>query len=110
MPSERLVVGPVEVIPAQLLVRVEGNVIWLRRRQMLVLAELASYPGRVLRRETIFEVVWGRTPDARDRTIDVYVGQLRRLLVRAGPGWKYIHTHVGGGYRFEPQARSGARP
>jgi hypothetical protein len=37
-----------------------------------------------------------------DRSVDVFVRKLRQKLERASPGWRYIHTHFGVGYRFAP--------
>jgi hypothetical protein len=31
------------------------------------------------------------------------VRKLRQKLERASPGWRYIHTHFGIGYRFAPE-------
>ena len=39
----------------------------------------------------------------RDRSVDVQVRHLRTRLAQAGPWWRYIHTHFGQGYRFEPE-------
>jgi hypothetical protein len=39
----------------------------------------------------------------RDRSVDVFVRKLRRKLCQAAPGWTYIHTHFGIGYRFVPE-------
>jgi hypothetical protein len=33
----------------------------------------------------------------------VFVRKLRRKLETASPGWRYLHTHFGVGYRFDPQ-------
>jgi hypothetical protein len=33
----------------------------------------------------------------------VFVRKLRQKLERASPGWRYIHTHFGIGYRFAPE-------
>jgi DNA-binding response OmpR family regulator len=38
-----------------------------------------------------------------DRSVDVYVSKLRAKLEAAAPGRRYIHTHPGFGYRFQPQ-------
>ena len=38
---------------------------------------------------------------AADRSVDVYVHKLRAKLARALPGWRFIHTHFGFGYRFD---------
>jgi DNA-binding response OmpR family regulator len=59
---------------------------------------------RVLRREEIYERVWGYAMAHGDRSVDVFVRKLRQKLESASPGWKYIHTHFGIGYRFEAQA------
>ena len=37
-----------------------------------------------------------------DRSVEVYVPRLRVKLGKAVPGWCFIHTHVGFGYRFAP--------
>ena len=36
----------------------------------------------------------------RDRSVDVYVRKLRVKLEAALPGWSFIHTHFGFGYRL----------
>jgi DNA-binding response OmpR family regulator len=38
-----------------------------------------------------------------DRSIDVYIHKLRVKLEQALPDARYIHTHVGFGYRFAPE-------
>ena len=72
---------------------------------MLVEAE-----GQVLRREEIYERVWGYAMVHGDRSVDVFVRKLRQKLERVSPGWRYIHTHFGIGYRFaaEPDAAASA--
>jgi hypothetical protein len=35
--------------------------------------------------------------------VDVFVRKLRRKLEDASPGWRYLHTHFGVGYRFDAQ-------
>lgn len=104
--DERLVTDPVEVVPEQLLVVVAGTRIWLRPREMDVMAFLARHPGRVLDRTTIFEAVWGRPLVEHDRSVDVHITRLRRRLAQIAPGWDFIHTHHRGGYRFEPEIRT----
>jgi DNA-binding response OmpR family regulator len=36
----------------------------------------------------------------RDRSVDVFVRKVRTKLAHLAPGWAYIHTHFGVGYRF----------
>jgi DNA-binding response OmpR family regulator len=61
----------------------------------------------VLRREEIYERVWGYAMAHGDRSVDVFVRKLRQKLRAASPGWSYIHTHFGVGYRFAPQPDAG---
>jgi DNA-binding response OmpR family regulator len=69
--------------------------------------QLLSGSDRVLRREEIYERLWGYAMAHGDRSVDVFVRKLRQKLRAGSPGWSYIHTHFGVGYRFAP-AREGA--
>jgi DNA-binding response OmpR family regulator len=69
---------------------------------------LLSRNERVLRREEIYERIWGYTMAHGDRSVDVFVRKLRQKLRAASPDWSYIHTHFGVGYRFAPQPDDGA--
>jgi DNA-binding response OmpR family regulator len=64
---------------------------------------LLTGSDRVLRREEIYERVWGYAMAHGDRSVDVFVRKLRQKLRSASPGWSYIHTHFGVGYRFAPE-------
>jgi DNA-binding response OmpR family regulator len=68
---------------------------------------LLSQSDRVLRREEIYERVWGYAMAHGDRSVDVFVRKLRQKLRSASPGWSYIHTHFGVGYRFAPERDDG---
>jgi DNA-binding response OmpR family regulator len=68
------------------------------------LLSLLAHSDRVLRREEIYERVWGYAMVHGDRSVDVFVRKLRHKLRRASPTWSYIHTHFGVGYRFEPKS------
>lgn len=103
-------VGPVEVLPDQLLVVIDGRRLWLRELEMDVLEVLAANAGRLLLRGRIFEAVWGRPLRAHDRSVDVQIARLRSKLAAVAPGWTFIHTHFGEGYRFEPEVRTKAQP
>jgi DNA-binding response OmpR family regulator len=66
--------------------------------------QLLSQSDRVLRREDIYERVWGYAMAHGDRSVDVFVRKLRQKLRTASPTWSYIHTHFGVGYRFAPES------
>ena len=63
---------------------------------------LLSQSDRVLRREEIYERVWGYAMAHGDRSVDVFVRKLRQKLRLVSQRWSYIHTHFGVGYRFAP--------
>ena len=70
---------------------------------------LLTGSDRVLRREEIYERVWGYAMAHGDRSVDVFVRKLRQKLRAASPDWSYIHTHFGVGYRFAPEPDADVR-
>jgi DNA-binding response OmpR family regulator len=79
----------------------------LTRREFELLQLLADAQGQVLEREAIYQRVWGYAMAHGDRSVDVFVRKLRQKLERASPGWRYIHTHFGIGYRFAAEPVAG---
>jgi DNA-binding response OmpR family regulator len=75
----------------------------LTRREFELIRLLAGNAGHVLEREAIYQRVWGYAMAHGDRSVDVFVRKLRQKLERTSPGWRYIHTHFGVGYRFAPE-------
>ena len=55
--------------------------------------------GRVLTRQQLIDGVWGRDGDVDERTVDVHIGRLRKVLV-SGEDSDPIRTVRGGGYVF----------
>ena len=82
----------------------------LTRREFELIQLLADSEGQVLQREEIYERVWGYAMVHGDRSVDVFVRKLRQKLERVSPGWRYIHTHFGIGYRFAPEPVDGGEP
>jgi DNA-binding response OmpR family regulator len=75
----------------------------LTRREFELLRLLARARGIVMQREQIYLTVWGYGMAHGDRSVDVFVRKLRQKLETLSPAWRYIHTHFGIGYRFEPE-------
>jgi DNA-binding response OmpR family regulator len=98
-----LQVGLLEIRPAEGLAIAGARALRLSVREFGLLAELARNEGRVLCREDLYQRVWGAPLRRGDRTIDVYVRKLRVKLEQSLPDWRFIHTHVGFGYRFAPE-------
>jgi DNA-binding response OmpR family regulator len=80
----------------------------LTRREFELLQLLADAKGQVLEREAIYQRVWGYAMAHGDRSVDVFIRKLRQKLAKRSPGWLYIHTHFGVGYRFDPEAKGGS--
>src|SRR3954453_3632203 len=80
-----------------------GKTVTLSVREFELLVALARQAGRIVKREALYDMVWGGSLRAGDRSIDVYVRKLRVKLEQALPQWRFIHTHVGFGYRLEPE-------
>src|SRR3954453_19459735 len=105
--SAAVAAGEVEIRPDQFQAFVEGRSIELTRREFELIELLSSAEGRVLEREEIYQRVWGYAMARGDRSVDVFVRKLRQKLEKASPGWRYIHTHFGIGYRFAAEPVEG---
>lgn len=104
MPAEQVLrIGPLEIYTTDPTVLAGGRPLVLSVREHRLLVALALRADRVVTREELFAVVWGRALRPGDRSIDVYVRKLRVKLAAALPGWRYIHTHFGFGYRFSAE-------
>jgi DNA-binding response OmpR family regulator len=100
--SAPIAAGELVIDPGGWSCSVRGTILRLTVKEFGVLVALAQRRGRIVPREEVFARVWGRELAAGDRTIDVYIRRLRAKLAAASPGWRYLHTHKGRGYRFDP--------
>lgn len=96
-------VGQLEIRPHDGLVLAAGRPVALSVREFRLILALATSGDGIVRRDELYMKAWGRPLRSGDRSIDVYIHKLRTKLERALPEWRYIHTHVGFGYRFSPQ-------
>ena len=102
VPSQDVTInaGELAIRPDRFDVYVAGRPASLSRREYELLHLLAAANGQVLEREDVYQRVWGYTMARGDRSVDVFVRKLRLKLEAASPGWRYVHTHFGVGYRF----------
>jgi len=105
--SGPMIAGEIEIRGDQFQVFVAGVGLDFTRREFELLQLLAESSGRVLEREAIYQRVWGYAMAHGDRSVDVFIRKLRQKLARRSPGWTYIHTHFGVGYRFDPEPVGG---
>ncbi len=97
------VAAELEIRPDQFQAFVSGASIGLTRREFELLTCLADAEGTVIERDDIYQRVWGYSMAHGDRSVDVFIRKLRSKLTKHSPGWSYIHTHFGVGYRFEAE-------
>ena len=91
--NEVLEVGPLEILPEEHLARADGRALMLSIRELRLLTELARRADRIMAREELFSLVWGREMRPGDRSVDVYVRKLRVKLQEALPGMA-VHPHA----------------
>jgi DNA-binding response OmpR family regulator len=96
-------IGGLEIHPDELQAFVHGARVNFTVREFETFYALAARCDRVVSRNELYEAVWGRAMPHRDRSVDVFVRKVRRKLAAASPGWTYVHTHFGIGYRFSPE-------
>ena len=97
------VAGELELRADQYQAFISGESLGLTRREFELLQALADAEGTVVDRDDLYEQVWGYAMAHGDRSVDVFVRKLRRKLQDRSTTWRYIHTHFGVGYRFDPE-------
>jgi DNA-binding response OmpR family regulator len=105
--EQATLVGEITIRPDLYQAYADDASLELTAREFEIL-HLLSQSDRVLRREEIYERVWGYAMAHGDRSVDVFVRKLRQKLRSVSPAWSYIHTHFGVGYRFAPEPDDGA--
>ncbi len=80
-----------------------GGPLSLTPTEYRLLAILASNPGRVLLHDDLLRRVWGAAYLGDSHLLRLHVANLRRKIEPPG-GHRYIRTHRGLGYSFQPAA------
>lgn len=104
-PSSKRVrqIGNVEIRPNEFQVLIDGRRAGLTVREFELFLLLAERLDSVVQRPEIYALMWGGEMPRRDRSVDVLVRRVRAKLERIAPGWRFIHTHFGVGYRLSPE-------
>lgn len=100
---EVLYAGELEIRIEEGLVLATGRALTLSVREFELLVAMARRLGAIITRDELYDTVWGGPLRVGDRSVDVYVSKLRNKLEQALPDRRFIHTHPGFGYRFQPQ-------
>jgi two-component system phosphate regulon response regulator PhoB len=87
-------------------VTVQGKLVNVRGVEYRLLEFLMTHRGRTFNRTQLLSRVWGGDTDVDERTVDVNVQRLRKILGERGYE-AYIQTVRGFGYRFAPPTPPG---
>ena len=87
----------IKIYPQRMEASVDGKEIELAPKEYLLLKTLLENRGRVLDRNRLLDIVWGREFDGTDRVVDNHIKKLRRKLGAAGV---HIRTVIGEGYKL----------
>jgi two-component system phosphate regulon response regulator PhoB len=96
----RLAAGDIELDRETHRVRRGGRDVHLGPTEFRLLDYLLEKPGRVFTRAQLLDAVWGMSAEIDERTVDVHVGRLRKVLSR-GRERDPIRTVRGAGYSFD---------
>jgi two-component system phosphate regulon response regulator OmpR len=80
----------------------DGEPVPLTTGEFALLKALASHPREPMSRDKLMDLARGREHESYDRSIDVQVSRLRRLLGEDPQNPRYIQTVWGFGYVFVP--------
>lgn len=92
--------GDLEIDYASGVVRLSGEELHLTPIEYRLLCLLARNVGRVLTHGYILREVWGSSQKSDLASLRVFMGQLRKKIESSPSAPRYIHTHVGVGYRL----------
>ncbi|GJM08290.1 MAG: DNA-binding response regulator [Lysobacteraceae bacterium] len=99
-----LTVGCAEVDLAGTQVHREGEPVQLSARLFELLAYMIEHGGQTVTREQLLADVWNHRGVASTRTVDVHIGQLRRIVEHDPSQPKTLVTVHGLGYRLDVQS------
>ena len=104
MPAARQLLhfGPWTLDPMARTLSRDGRPVKLSSGECAMLLALASQPGRPLGRERLIALAYGPGHDSNDRSVDVQILRLRRLLEDDAVDPRFIQTVRGVGYVFAP--------
>ncbi|MGG3821075.1 response regulator transcription factor, partial [Geobacillus thermodenitrificans] len=104
-PSERLVIGELEIFPERYEATVGDKPLELTPKEFELLLHLARHKGRVLTRDQLLSAVWNYDFAGDTRIVDVHISHLREKIEEDTKKPVYIKTVRGLGYKLEEPRR-----
>ena len=92
--------GDLEINTLTYIAKLEGNELYLPRKEFELLAFFMNQPNIIFSREELLSRIWEEDVFVVDRTIDVHINRIRSKL---GIYKNWIETVKGVGYRFRPK-------
>ena len=99
--ADPLAFGDVAIEPGQRLVTRAGAEVKLTHLEFELLVFFVRHPSQVFSRAQLFQLVWGQSAGS-VRTVDNFVGQLRKRFELNPEQPRHFVTVRGSGYRFDP--------
>jgi DNA-binding response OmpR family regulator len=99
--SEELTFADVAIVPGQRTVARAGQDVKLTHLEFELLVFFVTHPSQVFSRTQLFNLVWGQSAGS-VRTVDNFVGQLRKRFETDPEQPRHFITVRGSGYRFDP--------
>jgi len=101
--GDRVGFGPFSLELSTRSLKRDGEPVPITTGEFSLLKALAQNPRQPMSRDKLMELARGRTLDSSDRSIDVQVSRLRRLLGEDPHAPRFIQTVWGFGYVFVPE-------
>ena len=98
--GEEIVAGDIRINTKEHRVYVSGKEIDLKNKEYELLLFLASTPGVIFGKETLYESIWGMDALGDSATVAVHINRLREKIEREPSDPDHIQTVRGVGYRF----------
>lgn len=92
--------GDLQILVPYRQVIVRGKEIQLKNKEYELLYFLASNPGIVFSKDTLFDRIWGMDASGDTATVMVHINRLREKIEADPSEPEYIQTVWGAGYRF----------
>jgi len=91
--------GKITIDSEQHRIHIDGKIVDFSPTEFRLLHFLLTHPDRVFARDQLLDNVWGNQVYVEDRTVDVHIRRLRKVLEPFDCD-SYINTVRGVGYRF----------
>lgn len=97
-------IGQLNLNPEQQTIFTQQHSIECSSSEFKLLYFLANHPDKIYSRSQLLDHVWGNHVFIEERTVDVQIGRIRRLLEKLQLA-HYLQTVRGSGYRFSIQTK-----